>query len=204
LAGVSLGVEGGEFVALTGPSGSGKSTLLSLLGTLDRPTSGRVLVDGADVFGAAPLHRLRRHSLGFVFQFHHLLPAMTLLENVEAPLLPLRLGRGERRDRARGLLDEVGLAHRAHFLPAHVSGGERQRAAVARALVNDPAVVLADEPTGNLDAASGRAVLELLTSRALLRGAALLVATHNADLAARADRVVALADGAIVGERLRR
>jgi len=197
LSGVSFSVAKGEVVAFMGPSGCGKSTLLGILGSLERPSRGRVLLEGRNIFDIRPLHAFRARSVGFVFQFHHLVPAMTLLENVEAPLLPLGNPRKARSERATNLLCETGLGHRLRFLPAHVSGGERQRAAVARALANDPPLVLADEPTGNLDSAAGSCVMDLLLRCARSRGATVLIATHNPAVAGRADRVLRLKDGVL-------
>jgi ABC-type lipoprotein export system ATPase subunit len=199
LDGVSFTVGGGEVVALTGPSGCGKSTLLALLGLLDRPTRGRIVVDDVDLAGVRDAAAFRARTVGFVFQSHHMVPTMTLRENVAAPMLPLGLDRRTRLARAEALLEAVGLAHRARALPSRVSGGVRQRAAVARALANDPHLLLADEPTGNLDSASGAVVVDLLRRAARARGAGVLIATHNADVAAAADRVLTLRDGRLVG-----
>jgi putative ABC transport system ATP-binding protein len=199
LDGVTFRVSAGEVVALTGPSGCGKSTLLSLLGLLDRPTRGRIVVDDivlADVRDAAGF---RARTVGFVFQTHHMVPTMTLRENIAAPMLPLGVDRRTRLARADALLDAVGLAARARALPARVSGGERQRAAVARALANAPRVLLADEPTGNLDSANGAIVVALLVEAARRHGASVLIATHNPDVAAAADRVLSLRDGRLTG-----
>ena len=195
LRGVSFTAEAGQTVALTGPSGCGKSTLLSLIGLLDRPSHGRILLDGTDLAQVRDAHTFRARRVGFVFQFHHMLPTMTLQENVEAPMIALGLPRRERRERAAAMLAQVDLAPRAHFLPAQVSGGERQRAAVARALINQPAVILADEPTGNLDSRNGHRVIDLLITQARARGALVLVATHNPDIAAALDGSIALCDG---------
>jgi putative ABC transport system ATP-binding protein len=195
---VAFSVGRGQTVALTGPSGCGKSTLLSLIGLLDRPSHGRILLDGADLAQVRDVHAFRARCVGFVFQFHHMLPTMTLQENVEAPMIALGLPRQARRERAAAMLAQVDLASRAHFLPAQVSGGERQRAAVARALVNEPAVVLADEPTGNLDTGNGRRVIELLITQARARHALVLVATHNPEIAAALDRHIELRDGRLV------
>jgi putative ABC transport system ATP-binding protein len=197
LAGVSLAVARGEFVALVGPSGCGKSTLLNLVSGVDRADAGTVLVDGLELgrAGERELVELRRHTLGIVFQAFHLLPNLSAAENVA---LPLALA--GRRDDARvaELLARVGLAARAGQRAAELSGGEQQRVAVARALVHHPKVVVADEPTGNLDSASGQRVLALLTELVRADGAALLLATHDLDIAAGADRVLALRDGVLV------
>ena len=166
LDGVSLTIEPGEFVVLTGPSGSGKTTLLSLVGGLDRPSAGRVEVDGERFDGAGALARYHREVVGFVFQHHHLLAHLPARTNVEIPLVGAGIGRRQRRERAAALLDEVGLAHRLDDLGGRLSGGERQRVAVARALANDPRLLLADEPTGALDSDSAQRVLDLLAGRA--------------------------------------
>jgi putative ABC transport system ATP-binding protein len=195
---VSFRAQRGQTVALTGPSGCGKSTLLSLVGLLDRPDRGRVQVDGIDLARVRRGADFRARRVGFVFQFHHLVPTMTLQENVEAPMLALGVPLAQRRARAALLLDSMGLGARAGFLPTHVSGGERQRAAVARALVNRPALLLADEPTGNLDSRAGEQVIELLVGHARSQQALLLVATHNPDIAAAMDRRIELLDGRLV------
>jgi len=192
---VSFSAQRGQTLALTGPSGCGKSTLLSLVGLLDRPDRGRVQVDGIDLAGLRRGADFRARRVGFVFQFHHMVPTMTLQENVEAPMLALGVPLAQRRARAAQLLDSMGLGARAGFLPTHVSGGERQRAAVARALVNRPALLLADEPTGNLDSRAGEQVIELLVGHARSQQALLLVATHNPDIAAAMDRRIELLDG---------
>jgi putative ABC transport system ATP-binding protein len=197
LRGVDLAVGPGEFVAVVGASGSGKSTLLSLLAGLDRPTEGEVLLDGErlDKMSEDGLARLRREKIGFVFQAFHLVPSLTVTENVA---LPAALGAGSFSDaRARELLDRVGLGARAGFFPGQLSGGEKQRAAIARALMNDPVAVFADEPTGNLDSANGRAVLELLDAQTRRAGKTLILVTHDAEVASRADRRITLADGRI-------
>lgn len=197
LNGVSLQVGEGEVVAVVGPSGSGKSTLLKLIGAIDRSTSGRVEIGGRPLEAYRPFSRFRARWIGFVFQFHHLLSHLTLVENVELPMIPLGVPRAARRRRALGLLEEVGLAPRAHARPGRVAGGERQRASIARALANDPPVVLADEPTGSLDTETGDRVFALLLERCRRRGAALLVVTHNPQVASAADRVVRLVDGRV-------
>lgn len=198
LQGVSFGMGPGEIVALTGPSGCGKTTLLSIVGLLDRPTKGRVIVEGIDLSAVKNPFEYRSRTVGFVFQFHHLLPAMTLLENVEAPMYAAGVPARERRRRAMDMLEAVGLTSRAGFLPARVSGGERQRAAVARALINTPRLVLADEPTGNLDSQNSRTVLELLLSHVRARAISVLLATHNQEMAKRADRIIEMRDGRII------
>ena len=196
--GLSFRADAGEVVALMGPSGCGKSSLLSIVGLLDRPSRGHVLVDGRNLADVRDKAGFRARKLGFVFQFHHLVPTMTLLENVAAPLIVLGEKAAERRRRAGELLERVGLSQRADFLPAHVSGGERQRAAVARALINRPALILADEPTGNLDSRNGEIVASLLLEHARFEGSLVLLATHNPELAAMADRRLDMRDGRLV------
>jgi putative ABC transport system ATP-binding protein len=196
LDGIDLEIGAGEFVALEGPSGSGKTTLLQLLGALDRPSAGTVGFEGRDL-AALPdreLAELRLRSFGFVFQQFNLIPTLTAVENVEAKLVPV----GGTRERALELLGEVGLAERADHLPAHLSGGEQQRVAIARALSVDPRVVLADEPTGNLDSKTGGEIVDLLANLAAEHGATVVVATHDATLAARAPRRVELRDGRLL------
>jgi putative ABC transport system ATP-binding protein len=199
VGGVDLQVGEGEFVALEGPSGSGKTTLLQLLGALDRPSAGSIFFEGRDlgVLSEAELAELRRNAFGFVFQTFNLIPTLTALENVEAGLAPVGVSSSELRSRSLTLLEEVGLADRAAHLPTHLSGGEQQRVAIARALVVDPRVILADEPTGNLDSRTGADVIELLAGLASRHGATVIVATHDADLAARAPRRLAMRDGTL-------
>lgn len=199
LRGIDLSVGQGEFVAVMGPSGSGKSTLLGLLAGLDRPTAGSIRIGGAEVTALSEdqLARLRARRLGFVFQAFHLIPSLTALENVALPLELLGEG-ATALTRARALLESVDLGHRAHHYPAQLSGGEQQRVALARAFANRPDLLLADEPTGNLDAASGRQVLDLMTTLNREAGTTLVLVTHDAEAAARAGRVVRLADGRVV------
>jgi lipoprotein-releasing system ATP-binding protein len=199
----SLKVERGEFIAITGPSGSGKSSLLYLLGLLDRPTEGRVLLEGRDTasLSAAELANLRLMRLGFVFQFHFLLPEFSTLDNVLIPIRRLgRLKDAAARAQAMKLLEALGMAEAAAKLPEQLSGGMRQRAAIARALANDPAIILADEPTGNLDTRNAAAVFDIFARLATEEGRAILVVTHDAELAKRANRRVHLVDGRIVSD----
>ena len=198
-AGVSLSIDRGEFVAIVGPSGSGKSTLLNLIGTLDRPTSGTVEIDGIDVSRLSDrrLSGLRAHLIGFVFQQFHLSEGMTAIDNVAAGLLYLGVPRAERRQKAERALIRVGLSHRLHHKPHQMSGGERQRVAIARAVVGDPPLLLADEPTGNLDSVSGASIVELL-HELHEQGTTIVVITHDNDLAMKLPRQVAIKDGRIV------
>ena len=198
LADVTLSVRAGESVAVTGPSGSGKSTLLSILGCLDRPTTGRYALDGEDVslMDDPALSRVRNRRIGFVFQSFHLIGQLTVVENVETPLLYSPVPVPEWRERALRCLARVGLAHRVEHRPSELSGGEAQRAAIARALVCAPGVLLADEPTGNLDSATGEEIATLL-DELHAEGRTLVVVTHNEALAARAQRVVRLRDGRV-------
>ena len=197
LDGVTFEARAGEVLALTGPSGCGKSTLLSLIGLLDQPTSGSVCIAGQNLATVRQPGNFRLCQIGFVFQFHHMVTTMTLLENVEAPLVALGLPRAERRARASDMLAQMDLSSRADFLPAKVSGGERQRAAVARALINRPPLLLADEPTGNLDSHNNTLVVDLLMAHAREQGALVLIATHNPEIARRADRRIELRDGRV-------
>jgi putative ABC transport system ATP-binding protein len=197
LRGISLRMAAGESVGLVGPSGSGKSTLMMVLGGLERPTSGRVEVAGVDLtrLGEDALARFRRHEIGIVFQSFHLVPTMSALENVA---IPLELaGRSDAFEAARAGLEEVGLGHRLLHYPAQLSGGEQQRVAIARAFVAAPKLLLADEQTGNLDGTTGRMVIDLLFRLRAERGTALLLITHDPELARRCDRIVALADGRV-------
>ncbi|HEV8612507.1 MAG TPA: ABC transporter ATP-binding protein [Gemmatimonadales bacterium] len=202
LRGLELSVSTGEFVAVTGESGSGKSTLLHLVGALDRPTGGQVLLDGIayDGLGADALAALRNRKLGFVFQFHHLLRDFSALENVAMPLLIAGQPPAAARERARILLDSVGLGGRVSHLPAQLSGGEQQRAAVARALATGPALLLADEPSGNLDARNAEQLHRLFAGLAREFQTAVIIVTHNRALASRADRVLTLSEGILAPE----
>lgn len=201
LCGVSFAVGQGEFVAVTGPSGSGKSTLLHLLGCLDQPTTGDVRIDGTSTrdLDDVRLSAVRNRSIGFVFQSFHLIPRLSVEENVAVPLLYRGISRQDELIRAGAAAESVGLGHRLSHRPSELSGGERQRTAIARALVNDPALLLADEPTGNLDSATGREVMDILG--ALNQdGRTLIVVTHNPDVAAYADRVISIEDGRVAAQ----
>lgn len=199
LRGVDLTIGRGEFVALVGPSGSGKSTVLNLIGGLDRPTSGEVWIDGVELSASdeRTLTRHRRQHVGFVFQTFNLLPRLTANENVALPLMFSGVPRGERLDRAKQLLERVGLAERLNHRPGQLSGGEQQRVAIARALVSRPALLLADEPTGNLDTTTGTGIMALLKELNEESDLTLLVVTHDPEVAAFADRIVALRDGRV-------
>lgn len=199
LRGVSFQADGRDFIALMGPSGCGKSTLLHLLGGVDRPSRGRVLLDGAEIssLDEEALARVRRTKIGFVFQFFNLLPTLTVVENVALPLLLDAAGEREARSRAAELLDRVGLGARASHFPAELSGGEMQRAAVARAIIARPRLVLADEPTGNLDSENGAQVMSLLADLNNELGITIILATHSEEAAARAKRVIRMRDGLI-------
>jgi putative ABC transport system ATP-binding protein len=204
LAGVELSVTSGEFVAIMGPSGSGKSTAMNIIGCLDTPTSGIYAFDGVD---AGRLDRgrravLRNRFIGFVFQGYNLLPRTTAAENVELPLIYRGVAARERRELALQALDQVGLAGREHHTPAELSGGQQQRVAIARAIVTRPALLLADEPTGNLDTARSHEIMELLTEFNREQGLTVLMVTHEADIAAYAERVVSFLDGRIVSDSL--
>ena len=202
LAGVTLDVASGEFVAIVGPSGSGKSTLLHLMGGLDAPTSGDVLIDGASIARMSDdeVTIFRRRAIGFVFQFFNLLPTLSAEENVALPLLLDGKRPRDVRDRVAAALEAVGLAHRRGHRPDEMSGGEMQRAAIARALVIEPKVILADEPTGNLDSATGEQILELIRKANRDRGATVVMVTHDAKAATRGSRLVTMRDGVIVGD----
>ena len=198
VADVSLRVSPGEFLLIMGPSGSGKSTLLNLIGSLDRPDSGSIMVDGISVPELSNPTDYRRHVVGFVFQLHHLLPQLSAQMNVEVPLIASGIHRTARHKRALDLLGEVGMARRADHTPAQLSGGERQCVAVARALANDPRLILADEPTGALDSTAARRVMDLLARIRDTRGATVITVSHDPEVGERADRTVHVVDGALV------
>ncbi len=199
LNGINLTLQRGEMLAMVGASGAGKSTFLHILGTLDRPTSGTVLYEGQDVFRLSEdeLAAFRNRRIGFVFQFHHLLPEFTALENTYLPALMQKRPKRHMLEDATSLLSEVGLGHRLHHKPGELSGGEQQRVAVARALIQHPDLVLADEPTGNLDAHTGQAIFELLRTLNQKRGTAFVIVTHNERLSEQADRLIHMVDGKI-------
>ena len=197
LRGMDLSVEPGEFVAIVGPSGCGKSTLLHLIAALDAPDAGTIRVGDHNLESGRDLSHYRARHIGMVFQLHNLLPSLTALENVEVPMFELGARRRERRERARRLLELVGLSEREENRPPELSGGERQRVAIARALANDPPILLADEPTGSLDSEAGASVLDLLEGLRRDRGLTVLLVTHDDEVAARADRVVRMLDGAV-------
>jgi putative ABC transport system ATP-binding protein len=199
---LTLEIPRGRFVAIVGPSGSGKSTLLGLIAGLDSPTTGSVLIDSVDItrLGEDDLARLRGEKIGFVFQFFHLIPSLTAYENVAVPMEIA--GVREAATRASALLEEVGLTGRAHHYPSQLSGGEQQRVALARALANDPPIVLADEPTGNLDTTNGRHIMDLLRSIHAQRGTTLVLVTHDRELADMADAKLVLRDGRVVENSL--
>jgi putative ABC transport system ATP-binding protein len=201
---VSLSLEAGAFLAIMGPSGSGKSTLMNILGCLDLPSEGRYLLDGVDVrsISEGDLCTVRNHKIGFVFQSYNLIPRTNALRNVELPLIYAGVPAAERRRRALGALEAVGLAERVHHMPNELSGGQQQRAAVARAIVTNPAMVLADEPTGNLDSTASREVMAIF-ARLNAEGRTVVVITHEEDIAAYASRIIRLRDGEIVSDEAR-
>jgi putative ABC transport system ATP-binding protein len=205
LDGVSLSLRAGEFVAAAGPSGSGKSTLLNLIGCIDQPSSGTVRIDSIETarLGAAKLAELRRHRIGFVFQTFNLIPVFTAFENVEYPLILQRVPKRERRRRTLQALEDVGLGARAKQRPDLLSGGERQRVAVARAIVHRPALVLADEPTANLDTSNATQLIDLMRTLNRQLGVTFLFATHDPRLLDRADRVIRLCDGRVTGDEIK-
>src|SRR5215469_15840981 len=204
LRGVSLGIAQGDFVALIGPSGSGKTTLLNLIAGLDRPTGGRVLVAGEELslLDETQLARWRTDAVGFVFQFFHLIPVLTAYENVELPLLLLRMSASRRRQQVHMALELVGLLHRLHHRPGQMSGGEQQRVGIARALVTDPRLIVADEPTGDLDSSRSREILDLLESLCAELQKTILMVTHDPTAAARAHRLLRIDKGLLVEDRV--
>jgi len=199
LRGISFEVEKGETVSIMGPSGCGKSTLLNLIGTLDMPSGGEIRVDGKPLADYRPFDSFRAKTIGFIFQFHHLIPNLTLLENVELPLYSFPILKQERRKKAIRLLEEMGLEDRMHFLPTRVSGGERQRAAIARAIVNDPQILLADEPTGSVDTVIGNRIIDFLIDLCDQKKVTLILATHNHEVAARTNRIIRIRNGQVEG-----
>lgn len=200
---VSLQVDKGEYVAIMGPSGSGKTTLMNIIGCLDHPTSGSYELDGQNVLGLKDraLSDLRLNSIGFVFQSFHLMPRETALENVALPLSYAGVGKRARREAAKKALDRVGLSDRVTFKPTQLSGGQKQRVAIARALGNDPAIILADEPTGALDSKTGRMVMDLFHKLHKEKGITIVLITHSNELAEETQRIITLKDGTIIGER---
>ena len=200
LDGVTLRIGQGEFISVMGPSGSGKSTLLNLIGALDRPSSGQVIVAGQDLAMVKNLDHFRSQTVGFVFQLHNLIPTLTALENVEIPLYEQRISARKRRQRAKELLELVGLGDRLRHLPSTLSGGERQRVAIARSLANEPTLVLADEPTGDLDSQSGAEVIALMHQLHRELGTTFIVVTHDPTVARQTERIVVLDSGRIVRE----
>ncbi len=203
LKGVSVSLARGQFVAVMGPSGSGKTTLLNMIGALDRPTSGRIFIDGRDMtrMSEGELTNLRRHQIGFVFQFYNLIPVLTAFENVELPMLIAGARKRERQGRALKLLQMVGLSHRADFRPEELSGGEQQRVAIARAIANGPSVILADEPTGDLDTKTGGDVMSALRTMSRKEGVTVVVVTHDPVVAEMTDRILLMRDGMLIGEK---
>jgi putative ABC transport system ATP-binding protein len=204
LAGADLDVEPSEFVAVVGPSGCGKSTLLHAIAALDKPDAGEIVVNGHDLVGGKNLDHVRAADIGLIFQLHNLLPALTASENVQVPMFETGRGARERRKRSSELLALVGLEGKDGSRPSELSGGERQRVAIARALANDPAILLADEPTGSLDSAAGARILDLLEQLRRERGLTIVMVTHDMDVASRADRIVHMLDGRVVRSELTR
>ncbi len=197
LRGVDLAIEAGEFLAISGPSGSGKSTLLQLLGGLDTPTGGEVLFKMSALGSSIDLDTYRSRHVGFIFQAFHLMPTLRVIENVQVPMLPIKSNRAHRAEHAEKLLRELGMEHRLRQYPNELSAGERQRVAIARALANDPEILLADEPTGNLDSANSARTMEILTGIQKQRGMTLIVVTHESDIAHSAARNIRIRDGRI-------
>jgi len=197
---VSLAIDAGEFVCLVGKSGCGKTTLLSLLSGLEKPTKGRVILNGKEIDGAPEdeLALFRRENVGFIFQSFNLIPTLSAWENVALPLFPIKMTSEERRKRATELLGKMELGHRLEHLPSALSGGEKQRVAIARALINNPKIIFADEPTGNLDSSTGEAIMDILGKLHRDEGVAILMVTHEAELAKAANRVIRMKDGEVV------
>jgi putative ABC transport system ATP-binding protein len=197
---VSLAIDAGEFVCLVGKSGCGKTTLLSLLSGLEKPTKGQVILNGKEINGASEdsLALFRRENVGFIFQSFNLIPTLSAWENVALPLFPLKMTSEERRKRATELLGKMELGHRLEHLPSALSGGEKQRVAIARALINNPKIIFADEPTGNLDSSTGEAIMDILGKLHRDEGVAILMVTHEAELAKAANRVIRMKDGEVV------
>jgi ABC-type lipoprotein export system ATPase subunit len=200
LDGVDLSILRGQFLTVMGPSGSGKSTLLNMIGALDKPTSGQVIVNGEDLAVIKDVDRFRAQTVGFVFQLHNLLPSLTARENVEVPMHGQGIGERDMRERAEHLLELVGLPDRMRHLPSQLSGGQRQRVAVARSLANDPAIILADEPTGSLDTQSGTEIVDLLEAINHNRGTTILIVTHDPKVARRTRRILTMRDGKIADD----
>jgi len=203
LNGVDLLVKKGEYLAILGPSGSGKSTLMHIISTLDKPTSGEILINGQNTSKIRNLHYLRAKTIGFIFQLHNLIPSLSLVDNVMIPLTPLKISLKEKKERAQEALEAVGLEHRMHHVPTKVSGGERQRTAFARALVNNPDIILGDEPTGNVDTKTGAKLLNLLLKIKEERKTTLIIVTHNPEIAYPADHEIYIRDGIIGDEKFK-
>lgn len=204
LSNINLQIRRGEFVSIMGPSGSGKTTLLNVLGCLDRPTSGRVIIDGLDAttMKEAELARIRAEKIGFIFQSFNLLPTLTAVENVELPMVRGRIPKSERRSRALKLLRAVGLEEKANRKPSNLSAGEQQRVAIARALANSPAIILADEPTGNLDSKTGLEIIRLLRKLCKEEESTIVLVTHDEQMASLSDRMLYLRDGKLLKEKV--
>jgi putative ABC transport system ATP-binding protein len=200
---VSLELQKGEFVAIMGPSGSGKTTLLNLIGVLDKPTKGKIYIDGRDItkLKEKELTKLRRSTVGYIFQFYNLIPVLSAFENVELPMLIAGMPKEEREERAHNLLEKVGLAGRENHRPDELSGGEQQRVAIVRALANKPSVVLADEPTGDLDSKTGKEVMQALRDLSSNEGATVIVVTHDSMVADMASKIFEMRDGRIIRSR---
>jgi len=197
LNGVTFAIEKGEIVSIMGPSGCGKTTLLNLLGTLDLPTEGDIMIDGKNIMDYRPFAAFRAGNIGFIFQFHHLIPNLSLLENVELPMFTTSAPKKLRRDKTIYLLKEMGLEERMNFFPTRVSGGERQLTAIARAIINDPQIILADEPTGNVDTTNGNRIMDFLVNMCDKKKITMIVATHNHEIAAKTKRIIKIRNGLI-------